>query len=143
MGPVSPTVLYRYAALAGRILFALIFVVSGVDHFRHLDSMALMTADQGVPLARFAVAGTGLLFLAGGLLVLFGWQTRLGAAVIVLVLLPVTIIMHRPLTDPAAAVQVLKNLALIGGGLLLFAHGPAALSLDGESRTAIPQDPAP
>ena len=143
MGSVSPTVLYRYAALAGRILFALIFVVSDVDHFRHLESMALMTADQGVPLARVAVGGTGFLFLAGGLLVLFGWQTRLGAAVLVLVLLPVTIIMHRPLTDPAAVVQILKNLALIGGGLLLFAHGPTALSLDGDTRTDHQEDPAP
>lgn len=143
MGLVSPTVLYRYAALAGRILFALIFVVSGVDHFRHLDNMALMAADQGVPLARMAVAGTGVLFLAAGLLVLFGWQTRLGAVVLVLVLLPVTLIMHRPLTDPTAAVQLLKNLALIGGGLLLFAHGPSALSLDGAARRVIPEDPAP
>ena len=57
--------------------------------------------------------------------------------------MPVTIIMHRPLTDPTAAVQVLKNLALIGGGLLLFAHGPNALSLDGDTRAATPEDPTP
>ena len=72
MGSVNPSGLDRPAALAGRILFALIFVVSGVDHFVHMDSMALMAADQGVPLARIAVAGTGALLLTGGLLVLFG-----------------------------------------------------------------------
>ena len=131
MGAMSPVVLNRFVALAGRILFSLIFIVSGVDHFRHLDHMALMVADKGVPLARVAVAGTGGLFLAGGLLVLFGWQTRIGAALLVLVLLPVTLIMHRPLTDAGEVVQLLKNLALAGGGLLLVAHGPGALSLDG------------
>ncbi len=143
MDPVNSTVLDHYAALAGRILFSLIFVISGVDHFRHLDTMARIATDMGVPLARLAVAGSGGLFLAGGLLVLFGWQTRLGAAVLVLVLVPVTIVMHRPVTDPRAVVHILKNLALIGGGLLLFAHGPGALSLEGEAHPVSPEDPAP
>ncbi|MFQ5719294.1 MAG: DoxX family protein [Acidobacteriota bacterium] len=128
----------RYPALAGRIFYALIFIVSGMDHFLDLDGMALMAADKGVPVARLAVGMAGFLFLAGGLLVLFGWRTRLGAAILVLTLLPVTFAMHRPLDDPGQIVQVLKNLALVGGGLLLMAHGPGALSLDG---TALPADP--
>ncbi len=142
MDPMSPSVLDRYAALAGRILFSLIFVVSGVDHFRHLDTMARIAAEMGVPMARLAVAVSGGVFLAGGLLVLFGWQTRLGAMVLVLVLLPVTMVMHRPMTDPRAVVHILKNLALIGGGLLLIAHGPGALSLEGEAHPDTPEDPA-
>ena len=125
------TVVARYAALAGRILFSLIFIVSGVEHFRDPEAMVLMAAEKGVPFTRLAVTTTGSLFLLGGLLVLFGWRTRWGAATVVLVLLPVTVIMHRPLSDPGQVVQLLKNLALVGGGLLLLAHGPGPLSLDG------------
>jgi uncharacterized membrane protein YphA (DoxX/SURF4 family) len=76
----------------GRFLFALIFVLSGLNNFSRL-AMGY-AASQGVPLASLLVPLSGILALAGGLSILLGYHARLGAWLIVLFLVPVTVMMH-------------------------------------------------
>src|SRR6266511_2837285 len=69
--------------LVGRILFAYLFVTSGVAHFTQRQSMAGYAASKGVPAPMAAVLGGGVLLLAGSLSVLLGVWADLGALLLV------------------------------------------------------------
>lgn len=122
----------------GRALFATVFLASGVGHFMNHEAMTGYAAAAGVPLPGVMIPLTGAMILLGGLSVLLGYRTRLGAWLLVVFLLPVTLMMHRfwGLDDPAQSaaqmVHFMKNLGLIGAALLLtrFGSGPGSLTRD-------------
>jgi putative oxidoreductase len=118
----------------GRLLFVLIFLMAGSNHFsRQTIGYA---ASQGVPLASIAVPLSGVLAIAGGLSILLGYRAKLGAWLIVVFLVPVTLMMHKfwAVQDPMMAqiqmVMFLKNLAMLGGALLISQFGAGPFSLD-------------
>jgi putative oxidoreductase len=121
-------------APAGRALFALIFIASGFMHFS--PATIGYGSSQGVPLAGIVVPLSGIIAIAGGLSVLLGFHARIGAWLLVLFLVPVTFTMHQfwNVADPAArAIQLgmfMKNLAMLGGALLVAYFGAGAISLD-------------
>lgn len=121
--------------LLGRILFALIFILSGPRHF--MSSTIAYAAAQGVPLASIAVPISGLLALLGGLSILLGFRARIGAWLIVLFLVGVTPMMHRfwGVSDPMMAqmqmIMFMKNLSMLGGALIVTQLGSGPWSLDG------------
>ncbi len=120
--------------LLGRFLFAAIFLMSGLNHFS--KQTIGYAASQGVPLASLAVPLSGTIALAGGVSILLGYRAKLGAWLIVLFLVPVTLMMHKfwGLTDPAMAqmqmIMFMKNLAMLGGALLISQFGAGPLSFD-------------
>lgn len=128
----------RWLAPVGRALFASIFVMAAFGHFS--QATIGYAASQGVPLAGVLVPLSGIMALAGGLSVLLGYRARLGAAVLVLFLVPVTVMMHNfwAVHDPMMAqmqqVMFMKNVALIGGAFLLMYFGAGPLSLDARRR---------
>ena len=79
---------------------------------------------------------SGLIALTGGLSVLFGYQARIGACLLVLFLVPVTLVMHPfwAVSDPAMfPVQLAlftRNVLMLGGALLVARAGAGSLSLD-------------
>ena len=81
-----------WVVLLVRVLFALIFIISGPNHFA--KQTIAYAAAQGVPLASLAVPFSGLMAIAGGLSILLGYRTRIGAWLIVLFLVPVSFMMH-------------------------------------------------
>lgn len=121
----------------GRVLFGLIFVFFGIGHFS--PSMAGYAASSGVPLASIAVPLAGVMAIAGGLSVILGYKTRLGALLLVAFLVPVTFVMHAfwKVSDPMAAmtqqIMFLKNVSMLGGALLLLQRGAGPYSLDARS----------
>ena len=118
----------------GRALFAAIFVAGGFQHFS--GTTIQYAAAQGLPMANILVPAAGALSIAGGLCILLGFHARLGAWLIVLFLVPVTFTMHAfwSVEDPAArAIQqamFMKNLAMLGGAMLIAYWGAGAFSLD-------------
>lgn len=117
----------------GRVLFSALFIGSGLAHFN--SSTIAYAATSGVPLPNILVPLSGLLIVVGGLMVALGWHTRLGAACIIVFLIPVTLTMHRfwGLTDPDMAMQqqahFMKNLSMLGAAMIItyFGGGPASL----------------
>src|SRR6202030_3406039 len=77
----------------GRFLFALIFLLAGANHFN--KQTIGYAASQGVPFASIAVPLSGVLATAGGLSILLGYRAKIGAWLIVLFLIPVTLMMHK------------------------------------------------
>ncbi len=126
--------LTRYLVPVGRVLFSLIFLLSAPGHFS--AKMIGYAASQGVPLASVLVPISGLLALFGGLSIALGYRVRVGAWLIVLFLVPVTLAMHRFWTvpDPMGAmiqqIMFMKNLAMLGGALILTHVGGGPCSLD-------------
>ena len=118
----------------GRFFFALIFLMSGPFHFSKQE-VAYAVA-QGVPLASILVPFSGVLAFAGGLSILLGYRAKLGAWLLVLFLVPVTLMMHNFWTvhDPMMAqvhmAMFMKKLGLLGGALLISQFGAGPFSLD-------------
>jgi putative oxidoreductase len=133
----SATSVANIAALAvpvGRAFFAAMFLMAGPSHLS--PQMAAYAAQQGVPLASIAVPFSGLLAFLGGVSVLLGYRARLGALMIIAFLVPVTLTMHNfwAIDDPMTAIMqqamFMKNLAMLGGAMLIAHFGAGPYSLD-------------
>ncbi len=113
----------KYLFLVGRILFVYMFIKAGLT--THWTGMAVQYARAaGVPLPQLFVPLSGVIALVGGVMLLVGFKPRIGAWLLVLFLVPVTLFMHRfwGLSDAQAAMsqqgQFLKNCAMIGAALM-------------------------
>jgi putative oxidoreductase len=129
----------RFLVLAGRILFAAIFILAAPGHFA--AGTVAYAASAGVPMPSVAVPLAGIIALVGGLSVAFGFRARFGAWLLVLFLVPVTLYMHRfwGVADPMMAqmqqVNFMKNVSMLGAALVLAWFGAGPVSLDAR-RTA-------
>ena len=109
----------KYALLAGRQLFSAIFIIASARHFgpQTIDAAAA----HGVPLPGLLVPLSGIIALLGGLSVLLGFQTRLGAGLLIIFLVPVTLVMHNfwsvsdPMTLQIETANFMKNVTMLGG----------------------------
>jgi len=120
-----PNGLLTATFVIGRILFAWIFILSGIAHLTQAQAMSQYAAMFKVPQPKAAVIVSGLMILFGGLSILLGVEVDLGAALLVLFLVPVAICMHPfwGVSDPMQAAtqraHFLKNLSLAGAALLI------------------------
>jgi putative oxidoreductase len=118
-----------------RVLFAALFVHAGLKHLSPSDPAIGYAGAMGVPAPHVTVKLAGILAVAGGLSVALGVYAQIGALLLVAFLLPVTVMLHRfwGLSDPQAAamqrIQFEKNVALMGGALLVAGFGSGPLSL--------------
>jgi len=137
--PTRPIVRSRDATrvlpLAGRILYSLIFVMAAPNHFSAVGIG--YAASNGVPMPNILVPISGVLALAGGLSILLGYKAKLGAWLLVVFLVPVTLWMHRfwgaagdPQMVTMQMAQFSKNVALTGTALYMAFFGAGPLSLD-------------
>ena len=130
----------RWAVPVGRALFAAIFILSSFKHFS--PGTIQYAASQGAPLPNLLVPLSGVLALVGGLSVLLGFRARMGAVLLLAFLVPVTFIMHHfwNIPDPQMAatqeVMFMKNLAMMGGALLLLYFGAGPISIDARPHRA-------
>lgn len=123
------------ALVAGRVLLALVFLASGTGKLLSWDSVSGYMAAREIPWANFFLAGAVALELGGALSLTLGWKARTGAKALMLVLIPATLTFHGFWHEPEAELreqmlQFLKNLAILGGLLLVSVHGAGPWSLD-------------
>jgi uncharacterized membrane protein YphA (DoxX/SURF4 family) len=111
----------------GRVLFALIFINSGIAHLTKLEAMAGYAKYKKVPAAKLSVILSGLMILVGGLYIALGIYADLGALLIALFLIPAAVLMHAfwKETDATAkqneSIGFFKDLSLAGAALIIFA----------------------
>lgn len=117
-------------AMAGRIMFTLIFFLSGITHFTGMaDYVALMP--EAIPFRPFWVVISGVVELVGATMIVTNRYPRLGAWLIAIFLIPVTITVHgvAMVSDPDArmrAIQLsffLKGVTMTGAALLITQLG--------------------
>jgi putative oxidoreductase len=128
-------------SLIGRLLIAMIFILSGISKIGGYAGTVAHMESAGIPWAPLFLYGAVLIELGGGLMVATGFRARIGALVLALFLFPVTYFFHlKPafdamgnLADKGQLIQVMKNLAIIGGCLLVYGNGAGKLAIGKDS----------
>lgn len=121
----------------GRILLAIIFLMSGFQKFTDLSGVAAMIGSKGLPLPQVLAALSAAVELGGGILIVIGWQTRIAALALGLFTLVAAYYFHDFWHMPEGAermnnmIHVLKNVSLFGSFLMLAAVGAGRYSVDG------------
>src|ERR1700736_1081625 len=124
--------------LLGRLFFVLIFLMAGPNPLS--GQTIAYAASQGVPLASIAVPFSGVVAIVGGLSILLGYRARIGAWLIALFLVAVTPMMHKfwivpdPMMHQLQMILFMKNVAMLGGALLITQLGAGPWSLDSRAK---------
>ena len=123
------------ADLVGRGALATMFIMSGVDKlFGHTEQTVQMMTAYGVPLAGLLIYPAGIVEFVAGSALAAGYRARFAALLLAAFTLGVTPIFHAFWAVPAdqSALQMIifmKNLAVFGGLLQVFARGTARFAL--------------
>ncbi|MGB5093792.1 MAG: DoxX family protein [Parvibaculum sp.] len=120
----------KYAPFVGRILISILFIIAGADKVATPDGTMGYIASAGLPFPVLAYAGALAVELGGGLLLLIGYQTRWAALALAAFTIVAALIFHSNFADQIQMIMFLKNLAIIGGLLQIYAFGAGAFSLD-------------
>ena len=111
------------------------FVLAGISKIGGFAGTVGYMQSKGMPMASVLAVLTIALEIGGGMALIVGWQTRWAALALALFTLVASLIFHNfwAMTGPAQMTNQLmfmKNMAVIGGMLVLAAFGPGAISLD-------------
>ncbi|MEY2722252.1 MAG: DoxX family protein [Actinobacteria bacterium] len=129
--------------LVGRVLFALIFINSGIAHLTKLNAMTGYAQFKKVPSPKLAVIVTGLMLIIGGLYVALGIFADLGALLLAIFLIVSAFMMHNFWTiqdeqaKQAETINFFKNIALAGAALIIFALVSTGVEFGPEIRGAL------
>ena len=116
--------------LLGRILLAVIFLLSGFGKLTAIAGTAGYFGSLGLPAPTATAVVVGLIELLGGLAILVGFQTRIAAWVLAIFTIATALVAHTGWADQNQMIHFLKNVAITGGFLLLASSGAGAYSID-------------
>ena len=110
----------------GRFLISAIFIITGIQHLLHWHEKSASVASKGLPAPDLFLFLAVVLMIGGGVLLVSGTRTRLGAIALLVFLIPVTLLYHNfwaaaPAEYQGQFIQFLKNLAIMGGLVVLLA----------------------
>jgi putative oxidoreductase len=136
-------------SLLGRALLAGIFILAGINKLQGYEATAgymssvmipslnvALGSDAGadfmrtVGIPKLLLPATIVLEILGGFAVLAGMYSRVAAILLAVFTIIAGVIFHSNFADDLQLILFLKNLAIAGGFLLLFAHGPGAWAIN-------------
>lgn len=128
----------QFGPVVGRILLALIFVMSGFSKITGWEGTAGYMASVGMPMVTLFLIGAIVLEIGGGLSLILGFKARWGALALIVFTIPATVLFHNFWAMEGAdafinRIMFMKNLAMIGGLLIVMAFGAGPLSIDARS----------
>jgi len=121
--------------LIGRILLSFIFLYEAYDSIFYFKETKEAMTTYGVDWHQNLLLYASIfLLVVGGTLVLTGYRSGLGAFLLVLYWIPMTFIVHSYWNYPQAeqrmqAILLMKNLAILGGLLIVWVNGSAKYSI--------------
>jgi len=121
--------------LFARILLSAVFIMGGIGKIFGFSFEESMVAAKHLPLPAVALAIALVIELVGGLAILLGLYTKFTAWIVFLYMIPTTFLFHNfwAMQGPDrldTMIHFEKNLAIMGGLLLLAAFGSGAYSID-------------
>jgi putative oxidoreductase len=124
----------KFGPLVGRIMMAVIFLFSGFGKITGFAGTAGYMASKGLPMVEVLLVASIVIEIGGALMLILGYKAKLGAAALLLWMIPVTLVFHNFWAVPAAEQQLqmimfMKNLAMLGGLLYIMAFGSGPMSL--------------
>jgi len=125
----------KFAPLVGRILLALIFIISGFGKIMGFDATLGYIRSAGLPVAQLSAIAAIVIELGGGILLVLGWKARWAAAALFVFVLVAALYFHAFWASPPdqammQQIQFLKNLGIMGGLLYVLAYGSGPYSVD-------------
>lgn len=106
-------------AFIGRVMIALLFIVSGINKFADIAGTQAMLAGAHLPTSLAVVVA--VFEVVAGLALVFGAMTRIFAILLAGFSLLAAFFFHNQFMDPVQAAMLLKNIAIAGGLLCLCA----------------------
>ena len=132
------TVAKGFVSLLARLMIAAIFLASAIGNkILQFKATAEYMQQEGVPMPQLALVGAIGLLLLGGLALILGAWTRIGAFFLLVFLVAATYYFHDfwkfidPTQRQLQTIQFMKNMAIGGGLLSLMAFGGGPWSVDG------------
>ena len=121
--------------LIGRLLFVALFLPAGISKLTGFAGTVGYISSVGLPLPTLGAALALAVEILGSLALLVGFQTRIAALVLAVFTLVASVVFHAfwgAAPDQAFVQQLLffKNIAVVGGLLVLAAQGAGDWSLD-------------
>ena len=113
--------------IIGRVLFALMFLAGGLNHFTKSKDMVGYAQFKKVPAAKASVFLSGVVLILGGLSVVLGIYADFGAIALAVVLILMAVMMHNfwKQTEAAAkqieTIAFFKTVSMAGAALFMFA----------------------
>jgi putative oxidoreductase len=117
-------------AAVGRLLLALIFILSGLGKLGASEATQGYIASVGLPLPMLSYLIAIVVEVVGGLLLFVGYQTRIASLALAGFTLVAAVLFHSNFADQNQMIHFLKNISIIGGLLQVAAFGAGALSID-------------
>ena len=112
----------------GRIFISSLFIVEAIRKFFSPDEGMIYMSDYGVPEILFYPS---LIFeFVVPLILIMGFKTRFFASLLFLFVLSVTVIFHTDFSNNMQMISFLKNLAIMGGLLIIISNKPQMCSID-------------
>jgi putative oxidoreductase len=119
----------KFAPLIGRILLALIFLMSGISKIGDFAGTQAYMESYGMPATAVFLVGAIVFEVAGALMIMLGYYARVGAIALIVFLIPATLIFHMDFGERTQMIMFMKNLSIMGGLLFVAAYGPGSYSL--------------
>lgn len=127
--------LQALSAPIGRLLLSMIFIFSGFTKITGYAATQGYMEAMGVPgmLLPLVIA----VELLGGIAILLGFKARLVAIVMAGFSVVSALLFHQFWIDESQMNPFMKNIAMAGGFLMIFAHGAGAYSIDNNNHRRI------
>ena len=120
--------LQELSAPIGRLFLSMIFIFSGFTKITGYAATQGYMESMGVPsmLLPLVIA----VELLGGIAILLGFKARLVATLMAGFSVVSALLFHQFWIDESQMNPFMKNIAMAGGFLMIFAHGAGAYSID-------------
>ena len=116
-------------SVVGRMLLALIFIISGISKIMHVTTTAELI-EKATTLPPSIALPVGIFELVFGVFLAVGFMTRVSSVLLFGFTLATVVLFHNKVGDPLQVQMALKNVAIAGGLLMVFAYGQARGSVD-------------
>lgn len=120
----------RNTTFLARVLLSLIFVMSGFAKLADPAGTIAYIQSVGAPFPQVAYGLALIAELGCGLALLIGFQSRIAALGLAVFTLAAALIFHHQFNDQIQMIMFMKNITIMGGLLLVVAHGSGGFSLD-------------
>ena len=127
--------LQALSAPIGRLFLSMIFIFSGFTKITGYAATQGYMEAMGVPGMLLPLVIAVELF--GGLAILFGFKARFVAILLVGFNIISALLFHQFWIDESQMNPFMKNIAMAGGFLMIFAHGAGAYSIDNNNHRRI------
>lgn len=117
------------ASVLGRMLLALIFIMAGINKVMNVSATQGYIGEVTTLPSSLALP-VGIFELVFGVFLAIGFLTRISSLALFAFTLATIFFFHNELGDQLQLQMALKNLAIAGGLLMVFAYGQARGSVD-------------